>query len=250
MALNIDNGDSSAIRYNLAKNAILEKSKGELSYYARVVANTKSLSEVAETTVREGSKYSEYEVYCVLEFFTDVVTRLLKEGCAVNVGSLVRFRPRIQGKFASETDSFKRGVHRILVGASVGSALRNVAAAAPVSRVSAAVALPELLAVYNGATGHQDKVSNESTFIVKGANMVYDVNAADEGFFVNLDGQELRCTVILMDEKHANAVLLMPHQIAPGNEVALSFRTRHTTSGGKAIISYGKTLVCEVATVE
>ena len=250
MALNIDNGDSSAIRYNLAKNAILEKSKGELSYYARVVANTKSLREVAETMVREGSKYSAYEVYCVLEFFTEVVTRLLKEGCAVNVGSLVRFRPRIQGKFASETDSFKRGVHRILVGASVGSALRNVAAAAPVSRVSAAVALPELLAVYNGATGHQDKVSNESTFIVKGANMVYDVNAADEGLFVNLDGQEPRCTVILMDEKPANAVLLMPHQIAPGNEVALSFRTRHTTSGGKAIISYGKTLVCEVATVE
>lgn len=158
MALNIDNGDSSAIRYNLAKNAILEKSKGELSYYARVVANTKSLREVAETMVREGLKYSAYEVYCVLEFFTDVVTRLLKEGCAVNVGSLVRFRPRIQGKFASETDSFKRGVHRILVGASVGSALRNVAAAAPVSRVSAAVALPELLAVYNGATGHQDMV--------------------------------------------------------------------------------------------
>jgi hypothetical protein len=250
MALNIDNGDSSAIRYNLAKNAILEKSKGELSYYARVVANTKSLREVAETMVREGSKYSAYEVYCVLEFFTEVVTRLLKEGCAVNVGSLVRFRPRIQGKFASETDSFKRGVHRILVGASVGSALRNVAAAAPVSRVTAAVALPELLAVYNGATGHQDRVSNESTFIVKGANMVYDINAADEGFFVNLDGQELRCTVILMDEKHANAVLLMPQQIAPGNEVALSFRTRHTTSGGKAIISYGKTLVCEVATVE
>ena len=250
MALNIDNGDSSAIRYNLAKNAILEKSKGELSYYARVVANTKSLREVAETMVREGSKYSAYEVYCVLEFFTDVVTRLLKEGCAVNVGSLVRFRPRIQGKFASETDSFKRGVHRILVGASVGSALRNVAAAAPVSRVSAAVALPELLAVYNGATGHQDRVSNESTFIVKGANMVYDINAADEGFFVNLDGQELRCTVILMDEKHANAVLLMPHQIAPGNEVALSFRTRHTTSGGKAIISYGKTLMCEAAKAE
>jgi hypothetical protein len=250
MALNIDNGDSSAIRYNLAKNAILEKSKGELSYYARVVANTKSLREVAETMVREGSKYSAYEVYCVLEFFTDVVTRLLKEGNAVNVGSLVRFRPSILGKFAAESDNFQRGTHRIMVRACVGSALRNVAASAPVMRVSGAVPLPELLEVFNGATGNPDTVSNESAFIVKGKGFAYDTDAADEGFFVNSDGQELRCTVILMDDTDTYAVLMMPHQLAPGNEVELSFRTRHTTSGAMAIIDYPKPLVCEAPTAE
>lgn len=67
--LNVENGDSAAIRYDVVKNALLEKSKGEVSYFARVHANTKSLREVAETMVREGSKYSAYEVYCILESF-------------------------------------------------------------------------------------------------------------------------------------------------------------------------------------
>ncbi|MBR4317197.1 MAG: hypothetical protein IKT85_00430 [Kiritimatiellae bacterium] len=80
--------------------------------------------------------------------------------------------------------------------------------------------------------------------------MAYDSDAADEGFFVNLDGQNLRCPVVVMNDEDTNVVLMMPHQIAPGNEVELSFRTRHTTSGGLAIISYAKTLVCEAAAAE
>ena len=117
-------------------------------------------------------------------------------------------------------------------------------------RVSGAVPLPELLEVFNGATGNPDTVSNESAFIVKGKGFAYDTDAADEGFFVNSDGQELRCTVILMDDTDTNAVLMMPHQLAPGNEVELTFRTRHTTSGAMAIIAYPKPLVCEAATAE
>ena len=248
--LNVENGDSAAIRYDVVKNALLEKSKGEVSYFARVHANTKSLREVAETMVREGSKYSAYEVYCILESFATVVTRLLQEGNAVNVGSLVRFRPSIQGKFEGEGDSFQRGTHRILVRASIGSALRNVAAGATVTRVAAALPLPELLAVFNGATGNPDKVSNEMAFIVQGAHLAYDVDAADEGFFANLDGQTLRCPVVVMNDEDTNVVLMMPHQLAPGNEVELTFRTRHTTSGGLAIISYAKALTCEAATAE
>ena len=248
--LNVENGDSAAIRYDVVKNSLLEKNKGEVSYCARIHAPTKSLREVADTMVREGSKYSAYEVYCILETFAEVVTRLLKEGNAVNVGSLVRFRPSILGKFAAESDNFQRGTHRIMVRACVGSALRNVAASAPVMRVSGAVPLPELLEVFNGATGNPDTVSNESAFIVKGKGFAYDTDAADEGFFVNSDGQALRCTVILMDDTDTNAVLMMPHQLAPGNEVELTFRTRHTTSGAMAIIAYPKPLVCEAATAE
>lgn len=249
MALNLENGDSSVIRYDLAKNKFLEKNKGETSYYARVYAKSKSLREVADTMVREGSKYGVYEVYGILEAFTAVVTRLLQEGHAVNMGSLVHFRPSIQGKFATEADVFERGTHRIVVRASVGSALRNVAATAAVSRISAALSMPELLAVVNGATGNQDKVSNEMTFIIKGKDLIYDEDAADEGFFVNLDGQVLRCTVVMSDGE-TNAVLMMPHQLAPGNEVELTFCTRHTTTGRLVTIPYAKTLTCEAAVAE
>ena len=248
--LNVENGDSAAIRYDVVKNALLEKSKGEVSYFARVHANTKSLREVAETMVREGSKYSAYEVYCILESFATVVTRLLQEGNAVNVGSLVRFRPSIQGKFEGEGDSFQRGTHRILVRACIGSALRNIASTASAMRVTPALPMPELLAVFNGATGNEDMVSNEATFAVRGKALVYDKDAADEGFFLNLDGQDLRCPVVTIDEAACNVMLMVPHQVAPGNELELTFRTRHTSNGSLAIVGYPTSLTCEAATAE
>ncbi|MBQ9694089.1 MAG: hypothetical protein IJV69_04960 [Kiritimatiellae bacterium] len=243
--LNIENGDTSAIRYNVVKNAVLEKSTGETSYYARVYASTKSLREVAETMVREGSKYSAYEVYTILESFAAVVTRLLQEGYAVNVGSLVHFRPSIVGKFKTEADSFTRGTHQIKVRANIGSSLRDVAATASVSRITAAIPLPEMQEVYNGVTGTLNTVCSESTLIVMGTSLIYNEDATDEGFFANLEGLEMRCQVIRMNATNTSAIVLMPHSLSPGNEVEFTFRTRHTTSGNLAIIQYEDMLMYE-----
>ena len=219
-------------------------------YNARVVASVKSLREVADAMVLEGCKYETAEVLAILEKFATVTARLLQKGNAVNVGSLVRFRPSIQGKFEDEGDSFQRGTHRILVRASVGSALRNVASTASAMRVTPALPMPELLAVFNGATGNENKVSNEATFAVRGKALVYDQDAADEGFFLNLDGQDLRCPVVTIDEAACNVMLMVPHQVAPGNELELTFRTRHTSNGSLAIVGYPTSLTCEAAVAE
>ena len=248
--LNADNGDAVGIRYEVVKNHAQSKVAAKDVYNAHVMANVKSLREVADAMVREGSKYESAEVLSILEKFASVTARLLQEGNAVNVGSLVRFRPSIQGKFEGEADAFQRGTHRILVRASIGSALRNVASTASVMRMTPAMPLPELLEVYNGATGNPDRISNEATFAVRGKAFIYDKDAADEGFFLNLDGQELRCPVITIDEGAKNVLLMVPHQIAPGNELELTFRTRHTASGGLAIVGYATTLTCEAATAE
>ena len=248
--VNADNGDGVGIRYEVVKNHARLKLEAKEVYNAHVVANVKSLREVADAMVREGCKYESAEVLSILEKFATVTARLLQEGCAVNVGSLVRFRPSIQGKFNAENEAFQRGTHRILVRASIGSSLRNVASTASVMRMTPALPLPELLEVFNGATGHADCISNEITFTVRGKAFVYDKDAADEGFFLNMDGQELRCPVISMDDGAGHVLLMVPHQVAPGNELELTFRTRRTTNGAMAIIGYAKALVCEPATAE
>ena len=248
--LNADNGDAVGIRYEVVKNHAQSKLKSVDVYNARVVAGVKSLREVADAMVLEGCKYETAEVLAILEKFAQVTARLLQKGNAVNVGSLVRFRPSIQGKFADEGDSFQRGTHRILVRACIGSALRNIAATASAMRVTPALPMPELLAVYNGATGNENMVSNEATFAVRGKALVYDKDAADEGFFLNLDGQDLRCPVVTIDDTACNVMLMVPHQVAPGNELELTFRTRHTSNGSLAIVGYTTTLTCEAAAAE
>ena len=248
--VNADNGDAVGIRYEVVKNHAQSKVAAKNVYNARVVASVKSLREVADAMVLEGCKYETAEVLAILEKFATVTARLLQKGNAVNVGSLVRFRPSIQGKFEDEGDSFQRGTHRILVRACIGSALRNIASTASAMRVTPALPMPELLAVFNGATGNEDKVSNEATFAVRGKALVYDKDAADEGFFLNLDGQDLRCPVVTIDEAACNVMLMVPHQVAPGNELELTFRTRHTSNGSLAVVGYPTSLTCEAAVAE
>ena len=248
--VNADNGDAVGIRYEVVKNHAQSKVAAKNVYNARVVASVKSLREVADAMVLEGCKYETAEVLAILEKFATVTARLLQKGNAVNVGSLVRFRPSIQGKFEGEGDSFQRGTHRILVRACIGSALRNIASTASAMRVTPALPMPELLAVFNGATGNEDKVSNEATFAVRGKALVYDKDAADEGFFLNLDGQDLRCPVVTIDEAACNVMLMVPHQVAPGNELELTFRTRHTSNGSLAVVGYPTSLTCEAAVAE
>jgi hypothetical protein len=243
MALHIENGEQNAIRYDLSKNALVEKNKGERSYYARVYTTTKSLKTVAEAMVREGLKYSQYEIYCILEAFTDVVTRLLKEGYAVNMGSLVRFRPSIQGSFKTEQDGFTRGDHRIVVRASVGSSLRNVAASAAVARISAAWT-PEIHEIHNGMTGEENTVAPDGSLVITGTRLKWNTSAADEGFFANLDGDELRCTVMSTDTTNNTIFILLPHTLVEGQAVELTFRTRTTPSGELAMIDYPEVITC------
>jgi hypothetical protein len=244
--LNVDNGSSAAIRYEVVKNFAQSKAKGVNIYNARVQAPTKSLREVADTMVREGCKYEPGEVVAILEKFANVTTRLLQEGNAINVGSLVRFRPSICGTFKSLDTGFSKADHRIIVKASVGTALRNVAATAPVERVTS-LGLPELQKVYNAVTGKMNTMCSEGDIIVMGKRFIWNEEAEDEGFFTEVEGNVMKCEVFNLDKDNASAFMHTKQFMMEGDEAQLIFRTRNTSTGELAVFKYDVPLAFEAA---
>ncbi len=242
--LNADNGTSAAIRYDVVKNYAQSKAKGTNIFNARVQAPTKSLREVADTMVREGCKYDSAEVVAILEKFASVTTRLLQEGNAINVGSLVRFRPSIRGKFNTPETAFSKADHRIVVNASIGSALRDVAATAQVMRVSN-IGLPEIATVYNGLTGTHNTVGSQGPLVIMGKRFIWDEEAEDEGFFTEVDGLREKCELTSLNEEGTTAFINIPQEMMEGIEARLYFFTRNTASGELAMIRYDAVLTYE-----
>lgn len=240
--LNVDNGDSAAICYELVKNTFCTQREGTDVYHARVEAPTKSLREVAEVMVREGLEFSSAQVVSMLESFASVVSRLLQEGNAVNVGSLVHFRPSIRGKFYDPEATFNKTDHQIVITATIGSALRNAAANASVTRATA-VRLPEIELVYNGTTGEQDTCVSQGVLLAMGSRFIWNTNASDEGFFAAAGENVLPCSIIKVDDAKETVSMTLPFALEVDEAVELSFRTRNTTNGTLAIVTYGKKIV-------
>jgi hypothetical protein len=244
--LNADNGATSAIKYEVVKNHALSKVKGVNKFYARVMASSKSLREVADTMVREGCKYEPGEVVAILEKFADVTTRLLQEGHSVNVGSLVHFRPSIRGTFESVDDSFSKADHRLVVTASIGSALRNAVANATVVRVTQ-VSFPEMSIVYNAITGTPNTLCPDGDLIVMGKRLTWDDEAEDEGFFTIVEGSKVRCEVYSLDKEKTSAFMHSKQFMMEGDEAQLIFSTRNTGNGELATFAYSTPIVYEPA---
>ena len=194
--------------------------------------------------VREGSKYKSSEIFAILQDFTDLTIRLLQEGYAVNVGSLVRFRPSIRGKFTSENDTFTRGVHRIIVRSATGSILRNVAASTTVERISA-TSHPQIRLVYNSITGKANTVCSNGTLSIQGVHLAWNRENSEEGFFVTLDGATQQCEVLHVNEADTHALLKLPHALQEGDSITLSFRTRTATENGLVTTTYSTPLQYE-----
>lgn len=244
--LNIENGSRCALRYEVIKNALREKNAGEISYCARVYTTVKSLREIAETMVHEGSKYKAIELFAILQDFTDITTRLLQEGYAVNVGSLVRFRPSIQGKFTSEDDAFTRGRHRIVIRSSTGSILRDVAASATVERINKGETPPKLLNVFNCVTGTLNTVCSTGTLTISGKRLSWNPENPDEGFFTTLDDDTQRCELLHVNEEQTCAFIKIPHTLQEGDQITLTFRTRQVLNGPLRNIPYPDPLTYEM----
>lgn len=238
-----ENGSSSAIRYKVLKHPAATKAANREVYCAYVRAPTKSLREVAETMAREGGKYHAREILAILESFAEVVARLLCEGNAVNVGSLVRFCPAIRGTFASRAHTFCKSLHRIVINATIGSALRNVAAHAAVYRVNALRA-PIIGRVFNLTTGERDVCLSEGNLLLVGERLIWNDAASDEGFFVTVGAETLRCEVVSVDATYETAVLRLPCALTVGEGITLAFTTRNTPDGARLTVLYGTEIVC------
>ena len=242
--LNANNGDAAAVRYDVVKNCAQSKTLGRDVFCSRTSTRVKSLAEVADTMVREGSKYEANEVVAILEKFAKVTTRLLQEGYAVNVGSLVRFRPSIRGKFETVDEAFSKAKHRIVVRASVGSALRNVAATASVQRITV-IPLPEITTVYNGLTGSLATLDTEGPLVVLGKRFTWDATAEDEGFFTEVNGVRQPCEIFSIDTARTSVFMNTSAVMGEGIQATLYFATRNTATGELATIRYALPLAYE-----
>ena len=242
--LNANNGDAAAVRYDVVKNCAQSKTLGRDVFCSRTSTRVKSLAEVADTMVREGSKYEANEVVAILEKFAKVTTRLLQEGYAVNVGSLVRFRPSIRGKFETVDEAFSKAKHRIVVRASVGSALRNVAATASVQRITV-IPLPEITTVYNGLTGSLATLDTEGPLVVLGKRFMWDATAEDEGFFTEVNGVRQPCEIFSIDTARTSVFMNTSAVMGEGIQATLYFATRNTANGELATIRYALPLAYE-----
>lgn len=244
-SLTAKNNPGHALRYEVVRNALYEKNRGERSYFARVHAEVKSLRELAETMVREGSKYKATEIFAILQDFTDLTIRLLQEGYAINVGSLVRFRPSIRGKFTSEEDVFTRGVHQIVVTSATGSVLRNIAANTVVERVNKSDTLPKLAAIHNTTTGRLNTLCHTKLLTVLGKRLTWDIDNPNEGFFATLGNDSRRCEVLHVNKLKTNVLIKVPQDFQVGDQFSISFHTQLTETDPHLNIPYPAPLTYE-----
>ncbi len=222
--LNTNNGTAAAIQYSVEKNAAASKIKGKDIYSARVTAPVLSLQDIAEKMAEEGSKYKTFEINGILTHFADVVAREITKGYAVNVGSLFRLRPQIRGTFGNEEESYGEGENnKIVVKASTGSLLRDVAAKAVVRRIDGKT-IPEIVTVINSKTMVENTISSLGGLMVTGARLTFDAAKADEGFFVVVNGVAHKMTVVKNDGGK-NVLLTTDQTLEDNDEVYLTFAT-------------------------
>jgi hypothetical protein len=240
--LNTTNGTAAAIQYSIEKNAAASKIKGKDIYSARVTAPVLSLQDVAEKMVEEGSKYKTFEINGILTHFADVVAREVAKGYAINVGSLFRLRPQIRGTFGNEEESYGEGENnKIVVKATTGTLLRDVAAKAVVRRIDGKT-LPEINGVINSKTMVEDTISSLGGLIITGMRLVWDDTKADEGFFLLVNGVAHKMTVVKAED--GKRIMVTTDQTLEDNdEVYLTFAT--AKDGSLATYKYEMQLAVE-----
>ena len=238
--INVDSGSNyEAIQYTVVRNPALSKLKGTDCYNARITAPAMSLRQIAETLANEGSKYSPAEVTAILEHAAEVIARAVKTGRAVNFGALVRFRPSIRGTFDSPNDQYQAGKQKIVVTASIGSALRNVAADAPTMKIGAS-SLPKITDVYNGITGSADTLCRHGDLIVQGTNLDW-VEGEGAGFYLEVEGEPYKCTPFNVSKDKKTVFLHTDAEVIEDETARLYL----VTAPDGATIGYAKTITYE-----
>ncbi len=241
-----DTADIKSIKYRVVYNAAASKAASRDIYTALVdVKETYNLNAIAERMVAEGCPVNIASIRLTLTTFADLVAKLVAEGRAVTIPGLVRFSPAIRGTFATEDADWDGAENQIVVNASIGPRMRVAAATSSVQRINT-VLLPVFDQLIDMATQKPNVITSEGAFLVTGERFVWDDSAEDEGFFINVGGEERKCTLHELDASN-ECVILKTSQIfeTAGQEVQLFFRTR--IDGKLRQIQYKGDIVTAVA---
>ncbi len=222
-----DTQDLTSINYRVIHNAGASRVAAHDVYTGVVeVKQTYNMNALVKRMTERGCAAKKSTIKLVLSDFAELVSDLVAEGNAVNIPGLVRFAPAIRGTFASEEDVWNGNEHRIVVNATSGHRMRAAAANSSVTRTTSVV-LPKLIQLADMASGHLNVISSQGTFMVTGERLTWNANAEDEGWFLNLAGDEVKCTAVEGTQDPACAVLRTTMVFeTSGVPLELFFRTR------------------------
>lgn len=222
-----------SIQYKIIRNGAASKHKGRDVYSALVIPReTYGILQLSERMANEGCTVKASVIRQVLDEFVTLVTQLVSEGRAVNLGGLIRFMPSIRGNFDSPNEIWDPKKHDILINACCGKRMRALASMRPATRLDGPP-IPLLKQVVDIAKGKSNRVSSNGSFFVSGENLTWNKAAADEGWFLVYNGQETKCVPVAKEQDPACAALNTGVEFAAsGESVGLVFRTR---LGGKTL---------------
>ncbi len=215
------------VNYRVITNAAASKLAQKEVYTGRVdIKETYDLDAVAMRMVEGGCTSKVMTIKTVLTDFADLVGRLVAEGRAVNISGLVRFAPAVRGTFESLDAAWNSTENRVVVNASAGAAMRMAAANSSVTR-SETLHLPKLVQLIDMVKETINTVTSEGSFVVVGERLEWDLDAADEGWFLRFNGEEKRCEVIEQSPMGESVILKTDFAFTQaGDPLELFLRTR------------------------
>lgn len=222
-----------SIQYKIIRNGAASKNKGRDVYSALVIPReTYGTLQIADRMANEGCTVKASSIRMVLDELVTLITQLVSEGRAVNIGGLIRFMPSIRGNFDSPDEPLDPKKHEILINACSGKRMRARAAKSPTSRLDGPP-IPVVMQVVNKSNAKSNRVSSNGDFLVVGKHLTWNESAADEGWFIVCDGRETKCVPTVKEQEPTCAVMNTGVTFAAsGMEVSLVFRTR---LGGKTL---------------
>lgn len=216
-----------SIRYKVMRNGGASKAAGKDVYTASVISKeTYGTKEIAARMVKEGCAVKAATIRLVINEFAELVGALVSEGRSVNIGGVVRFTPGIRGTFETIDSAWDASKNAIVVNACSGNRMRAAAALSGVTRVDG-TELPVLRQVIDVTTSKTDLITSQGTFFVSGERLTWNEAAEDEGWFLNYDGAETKCTQVESEQNPELAALKTAQSFAlAGEPLELTFRTR------------------------
>ena len=214
------------INYALFENN-LTSDPDDYAAHVEITASA-DMQTIANRMIEQGSTVTSADILAVLEDTIKACEALLLEGYNVNLGGLVRLHPTIKGKFDGPDDKFDKSRHRVDVGASPGTRVRDkVRNDAKVRKDEAIKPTPDLITFHdtvNGTSNHDVKPGGIGAII--GHRLKYDEAQADEGiFFVSAAGADTK-VVIVQRNMPAELVFISPQSLTIAETYHVEVRAR------------------------
>jgi len=215
------------IKYALFENN-LTSDPDDFAAHVEITA-TANMETIAQHMLDQGSTVTSADILAVLEDAIKACEALLLEGYSVNLGGLVRLQPSIKGIFHGANDKFDPSRHRVDVGATPGTRVRNkIRHDGKVKKDEAIMPLPDLI-TFQDVISHTTNTTATPNGIgtIIGHRLKFDPNQPDEGIFFKVAGMppEIKVTYVQRNMP-AELIFINPATLVPGTQYYIFVRAR------------------------